>query len=164
MLTHCMACAEDLHLSSNCWQADGYSSCSNASSAERAITSPFGVHLFPTTRPHLCCCHRVASMSSRHLSRCLVAEYHEVFATFDRDHDGRITVADLLNVSHRLGLPTNEQDLGILLGNTDIHGTPTSWQARGTPLAVSCEHALGKTTAVRPTAKRLTIDEFIEHV
>lgn len=95
------------------------------------------------------------------VARCLVSEYHEVFATFDRDHDGRITVADLLNVSHRLGLPTNEQDLGILLGNTDIHGTST-----GTHILCRwpCTRSGKNTSCWTDILRRLTIDSVFDHI
>jgi calmodulin len=48
------------------------------------------------------------------------AAYRDVFHSFDRDHDGRITVADLLTVAHQLGLPGTERDLGQLIGKTNI--------------------------------------------
>jgi hypothetical protein len=88
-----------------------------------------------------------------------------VFATFDRDHDGRITVADLLNVSSRLGLPTNAQDLGILLGTNDIHGELSRartciWQVveiglRGLPLG---------TIAAGEMVQKLKVDKFIGRI
>ena len=45
------------------------------------------------------------------------AEYHDVFVALCR-----VTVADLITVSQRLGLPNNEREIGVLLGNTNING------------------------------------------
>jgi len=55
--------------------------------------------------------------------RLLCSEYRALFNTFDRDHKGSVSVADLLAVSKQLGLPSNQTDLDQLLAYSNVSGT-----------------------------------------
>ena len=65
----------------------------------------------------------VHTLSAAECCRCLLSEYRDLFNTFDREHKGSVSVADLLAVSQQLGLPSNQVDLDQLLTHSNVKGT-----------------------------------------